>query len=195
MGVDAQKWTQKLKDLTKKRGMEIVIAVVVVAVILIIYLTSWSWGGDDTKPPDTQAPLSTEESQSRSEDHAGELSALLSRLKGAGKVQVMITYESGPEIVPAFSTTEQSNQTSENSSTINRTTTQSNQTKQPVTAGGSGQVQAVVLKEIEPAIKGVIVLAEGAGDIRVKMNLLQAVQTVLQIDANQVDVFEMGKTQ
>ena len=37
-----------------------------------------------------------------------------------------------------------------------------------------------------------IVVAEGAADIGVKLNLYNAVQTVLQVDANKVDVFEMN---
>jgi hypothetical protein len=48
-----------------------------------------------------------------------------------------------------------------------------------------------VLKEKTPEIKGVIVTAEGAGDISVRMNILKAVETLLNIPADKVDVFKM----
>ena len=44
------------------------------------------------------------------------------------------------------------------------------------------------------AMLSVIVVAEGAVDIRVKMDLLAAVQTVLKVDASCVDVFVMEKS-
>ena len=46
--------------------------------------------------------------------------------------------------------------------------------------------------EKKPKIRGVIVVAEGASDIGVKLNLYNAVQTVLQVEASKVDVFEMN---
>ncbi len=44
---------------------------------------------------------------------------------------------------------------------------------------------------MEPEIKGVIVIAEGARDVRVKLDLIRAVQTALGISPQQVEVFEM----
>ena len=38
---------------------------------------------------------------------------------------------------------------------------------------------------------GAVIVAEGAGDITVRLNLLRAAETLLGLDANQVDVFLM----
>ena len=41
-------------------------------------------------------------------------------------------------------------------------------------------------------IKGVVVVAQGADDISVRLNLLRAAVTALQIDESRVDVFAMA---
>ncbi|MFO7154640.1 MAG: stage III sporulation protein AG, partial [Caldicoprobacter oshimai] len=59
------------------------------------------------------------------------------------------------------------------------------------TIGETGNAKPLVIKEMEPEIKGVIVIAEGAKDIRVKLDLIRAVQTALGVSPQQVEVFEM----
>lgn len=104
----------------------------------------------------------------------------------------MITYESSPELVPAFSTDTQETtniQSGQNSTTESQTVSQN---QNPITVSKDGENQALILVEKKPKIRGVIVVAEGASDIGVKLNLYNAVQTVLQVEASKVDVFEMN---
>ena len=42
---------------------------------------------------------------------------------------------------------------------------------------------------------GVVVVAEGAGDLTVKMELQQAVQALLGVEAQQVEILGMEKTE
>ena len=49
--------------------------------------------------------------------------------------------------------------------------------------------EVVVLKEVKPNIRGVIVVAEGAEDIRVLEALYEAVKTVLGVSGNRVQIF------
>jgi stage III sporulation protein AG len=50
-----------------------------------------------------------------------------------------------------------------------------------------------VLTEIEPTVRGVIVIAEGAADVSVRVKLSNAVMTVLGISADRIEVFEMKR--
>ena len=43
-------------------------------------------------------------------------------------------------------------------------------------------------------VRGVLVVAEGAGDIGVRVKLLEAVQTFLAIDGDKVEVLKMEHT-
>ena len=49
--------------------------------------------------------------------------------------------------------------------------------------------EPIVLKEIRPTIKGVIVLADGAEDLYIKEMLYEAVKTALGIPGNRVEVY------
>lgn len=110
----------------------------------------------------------------------------LSCVRGAGKVKVMITYETGSEIVPAMNTDVTS---SVSVSGENQTRTESSS---PVTTYQDGENRAIVLMEREPTVRGVIVVAEGAADISVRLKLQGAVQAVLGVDAQKIEVLEMG---
>ena len=43
-------------------------------------------------------------------------------------------------------------------------------------------------------MRGVIIVAEGAGDIGVRLQLLEAVQTFLDVSAEKVEVLKMNHT-
>ncbi len=110
----------------------------------------------------------------------------LSCVRGAGRVKVMITYDTGTEIVPAMNTDVTS---SVSVSGENQTLTESSS---PITAYQDGENQAIVLMEKQPVVRGVIVVAQGAADISVRLKLQAAVQAVLGVEADKVEVLEMG---
>lgn len=115
------------------------------------------------------------------------LEDILSRLKGVGEVKVMITLEETEEVVPAFNTTKNNENTKETDSQGGtREIIREDMTIQVVT-GDEGS--PIVLKEIKPTIRGVIVIAEGADDLSVKEMLYEAVKTALGIPGNRVEVY------
>ena len=115
------------------------------------------------------------------------LEDILSRLKGVGEVKVMITLEETEEVVPAFNTTKNNETTKETDSQGGtREIIREDMTIQVVT-GDEGS--PIVLKEIKPTIRGVIVIAEGADNLSVKEILYEAVKTALGIPGNRVEVY------
>ena len=105
----------------------------------------------------------------------------------------MITYQSSSEVVTASSTETQTStviEKSENGGTRESETIVEN--KAPVTVGSGSGENALVVVEKEPEIKGVIVVAEGAENITVKLSLQKAVETVLQVSPSQVEIFAMN---
>lgn len=120
------------------------------------------------------------------------LSSILSKIQGAGKVSVMITLKSGTELIPAKDESVSDKVTSEKDTdggtrTINEKTTDE---KVVFAAAQGGNSEPLIIKEINPDIKGVIVVAEGASDAKIKLKISQAVQTVLDIPAYRVTVYE-----
>ncbi|MFS8541909.1 MAG: sporulation stage III protein AG [Tissierellales bacterium] len=115
------------------------------------------------------------------------LENILTQLKGVGKVKVMITLEDTTEVVPAFNTTKNNETTKENDSQGGtREIVREDMTIQVVT---NEKGEPIVLKEIRPTIKGVIVIAEGAENLEVKEMLYEAVKTALGVPGNRVEVY------
>ncbi len=125
-------------------------------------------------------------------DMEKQLAVILSKIQNAGKVSVMITLKGSSEIIPAKDEAVSDKVTNEKDTeggtrTINELNTNDKVVFQNIQGGLS---KPLIVKEINPEIKGVIVVAEGARDPRVKLRLSQAVQTVLDIPAYRITVYE-----
>lgn len=160
----------------KKLELGVYIGLALICVMLCIP------AGKSEKSPETQQNT-PEYDGDRMEQR---LMETLSCVRGAGKVKVMITYETGNEIVPAMNTDITS---SVSVSGENQTRTESSS---PVTTYQNGENEAIVLMEREPTVRGVIVVAQGAADVSVRLKLQAAVQAVLGVEADKVEVLEMG---
>lgn len=137
--------------------------------------------------------LKTEQSISNSdliEDYSSTLERrlenILTNIKGVGKVAVMVTVEETYEKVPAKNTIKSSEKTKESDS--------EGGTREVIREDYNEQVvvnnnQLALIKQLKPTIKGVIVVAEGVDDIRVKEKLYTAVKTVLGIPGNRVEIY------
>ena len=108
------------------------------------------------------------------------LCEILGDINGVGEVSVMITYYESPQKDLAYETKESEN-VRESSGGHEKTVD-----KQAVMADGN----PMVVKETYPDVKGVIVTAEGAGNIKVKENISSAVQAVMNVPAHRVCVYE-----
>lgn len=109
------------------------------------------------------------------------LSEVLSAISGAGKTQIMISIDSSPILNVATNNEEKTVTTSSGSTTTT--------TSEPIIITANGKSQPLVLGETLPEIKGVIVVSSGASDVRVKLDIVNAVRTVLGISSEKIDVF------
>lgn len=181
---------QDFKKLNIKKKTQYIAIIIILIVILTIYFSSVA----DKKQPEennTQSQINNTEISTIEE----KLIQTLSQIEGVGNVDVMITYESGPEIVPAFSKDTQTNSTEDTSLDETRISITESEHNDIVTIAQSNGTNALILKEKLPAIKGVIVIAQGAQSISVKISLLKAVQTVLNIPSQKVEVFVMNDSE
>ncbi|MCT4621555.1 MAG: stage III sporulation protein AG [Marinisporobacter sp.] len=117
------------------------------------------------------------------------LKKILSNIKGVGEVDVMITYETSTEVVPALNVTKSSQVTEEKDAQGGVRTTTQDESDQNVIMSNQNE-QLVVIKEIKPQIRGVVIVATGASDIKIKTELIEAAQTLFQIPTHKVMVYE-----
>lgn len=121
------------------------------------------------------------------------LRRVLSRIRGAGEVEVMITYETGSEIVAAMNINKNVNSSETSDGDKTSASTQTTESAQPATVDADGGNEPIILLEKTPTVRGVIVVAEGAADVWVKLDLQRAVQAVLDIPLSRIEVFELSK--
>lgn len=169
---------------TKKKIQYLTIALIMAAVLLLYFSTLTAPDGK------RQAPTAQPQAEQTAAEIEQKLKDILSKVEGAGEVDVVINYESSSELVPAMS--EQQN------SSINQGEGTSSETKNEsrdiATVKEGSATSALIIKEIQPVVRGVIVVAEGAGDIGVRLQLLEAVQTFLDVSADKVEVLKMNHT-
>ena len=175
---------KKLNDEDKKKlTMLAVLGVLCIGGLVIIPSENDNKGDEEVVKTNTSQTDKTSEGESLEV----RLENILAQINGAGEVDVMITFDASEEIQPAFNSNSTTEQTEEKDSQGGeRTTTTSSENKTMITSGSS---DPIVIKTTEPKIKGVIVVSSGASDAQVKEKLYSAVQTSLQIQGHQVEIY------
>lgn len=117
---------------------------------------------------------------------SGELCAILTKIDGVGKVNVMITFYTDTSTEVVYNIKETTSKSSQNSSntTISKDAV--------MMKDGNVNMPYTIKNEI-PDIKGVLIVAQGAEDEKVKDKIKDAVVTVLKIPAYRAVVLPMGK--
>ncbi len=158
-----------------------------VAIVICLGLLTILWPQKNNSPVATTAPAQQPEvgvAQAKA-DLAAELEAILAQVDGAGQVQVSITLSSDGLKSYARNTKDDKRETQESaSSSGTRTIIEENQSSDIAISGGS----ALLVEDSAPQVVGVLVVAEGAQDSRVKEQLTDATTTLLNISPYQVRV-------
>jgi len=128
-------------------------------------------------------------------DLAQRLENILSQIAGVGQVAVNLTLESSTEYQYAFNKKVDKTQVTERAQDgSTRTTDEIREDAQVVMQNiTQGKEEPVIVKEVRPQVVGVIVVAEGAGNLLIKEKISSAVQTLLNIPAHRVTVLPKGK--
>lgn len=155
----------------------------------------------DTAPVKPRLDTPTENNrnapmQVRSYEEALEakLANLLSQVKGAGAVAVNITLENGLVQEFAKNVVKESRtiQEKDNGGGV-RTTQEIKESEQVLLSRENGVDRPVMVREMKPVIKGVLVIAEGAADSAVKANLTRAVEAGLGVPPYKITVLPQRK--
>ena len=162
---------QRLK---KVKHIEIYLAVGLALIIGCIYFLSFPSKQDDDAKTQIDNVSATFDSSSEYIDYLeNKLESVITRVKGVGNVDVVLTLEKGFEYV--YATEEETKTTSSGTSVTSHTI---------IMVDG----QPVIQEEIYPIIKGIVVIAQGAENLDVKMNILSILQTVIEVDNSKINI-------
>ena len=170
---------EKIKTVIKNDKKILVILILAVLGIVILIISEFA--GVSEKSDVTK-------SQNTSEEYAEviekKLSEIITSIDGAGKTKVMVTVETGEENVFA----KEVKTSEENDEKENRT---DYEYEYVVIKNGTSSENGMLLKVIEPDIRGVAVVCSGGDNAAVKENIINTVSAVLDIKTNKISVCKM----
>ncbi len=172
----------KLEKLINKKNLKLILLIIVGLVAIVLF-----FGFNSSKSTSTSSSVVTTSSYTSTMDYCkvieSKLIDVLSKVDGAGSVSVMVTVDGSPELIYA-------NEQDKTSSSNTSGTTTSSTYSSPIIIDANGSSSALVMTEVLPAVKGVIVVSSGAGNVAIRLNLLKAVSTLLDISTEQVTVLK-----
>jgi len=167
-------------DKIKQLGYKPLILIMVLLVVAVI-MFNFSESSINSKKVENAESANFTTSLEYINKIENKLNEVISNIKGAGSINVMISVNSSPEL----SVLESVEEKVVNTQSGTTTTTTSN----PIIIDVEGKDGPLILKETLPSINGVIVVSSGASDIKVKLDIISAVSTALGINSNKVEVF------
>ena len=187
-----QDFMQKIKEKKLKRS-DWLILVLAGILILIIAL-----------PTDTKEKKQAEEAkenilkenntmEASKDEIERKLEDILEKIDGAGDVKVMITYQdSGTQVVEKDkNTSENSLEESDSTGGVRSTKEQQLQEStvyEEVDAGNT----PFVSKELLPKVEGILIVASGGDNQKVKQNISEAVLALFQVEAHRIKIVKMS---
>lgn len=121
-----------------------------------------------------------------------EVENVLSKVQGVGRLKVMLTMESTSEKIVLRDNPYQTENSTDTDSTGATRSTESYRSEQKtvcITKGGDST--PYIVKELEPKIKGVVVVAEGGDDINIKKEIMEAIQVLFGIEPHKIKVMKL----
>lgn len=180
----------KLNDFTKDPKFVKVIVIVGLAGIALILLSSLFSGGktEDTEIADN-SQIAYVSLTKYENDLEQSLAEIICSIDGAGTTKVMLTMESTVEQVYATN----KNMSQNNSNNTNQSDTANNkdisaETTYITVELADGTEQTVLVKEIQPKVRGVLVVCAGGDNSVVKEKIIDAVTKTLDISSSKVSV-------
>lgn len=169
-----------LNKVKKIKHLDKIIAVLFIAVILLIYFSSINTNDQkENKKTESNTIYSSESSLLQYENELEKkIKNTISFIKNAGNVEVMVYFTEGIETVIAYKTETQKN---EKGIVI--------ETKSPVLITNDGKSQPIVLQENMPNPSSIVVVASGASNTNVKLEILRAVQAVFNYSNCNIEIF------
>ena len=118
-----------------------------------------------------------------------QLQAILQKIAGVGKVEVLITYEDKGRVIVEKdeSVSEELVQEADSGGGTRTTTTSKNEEK----AVYGNSENPYVVQELSPKVKGVLVVAEGGGNLSVKKQIQETIEALFGLDTHKISIMKM----
>lgn len=185
---------------SKKKIENLVVFIIILIITIIAINTIWQGEDKQTKTNiDSNKQLATTNSIdsnnsnfSKEDELKINLENILSKINGVGKVNVLVTYSESSQIVAMYNENTKETSTEEKDETGGtRIIKESDTQKDVIYQEENGEKKPITQKTVMPKIEGAIITAQGANNIDIKTNIIQAVEAATGLATHKIQVFEM----
>jgi stage III sporulation protein AG len=204
--MDKDKFKKEFNKVLGQKKIKNLMAVCLVLAFILIAMNVFSSGNKNfssnklsptvtnTENTDDTKNVNEADEKNYEEAQKNDLKNILKKMDGVGDVEVMMSFESGEEKVPAYDKSTQKSTTEENDTEGGkRVTNQDTDTSKTVMTSSNGDNEPFILTTYKPKLIGVIILAEGAENSKIKYEIQQAVSKLYNLSLDKVNVYSMKK--
>ena len=195
---------EKIKQLTsktdegnnKKKIENLVFLLIILIVVLVAINFIWNDKKENVKTTDNNKKLSIQEETKKDSDSdlKEQLEDILQNINGVGKVKVLITYSQTSQVLPLYNEDTSKKDTEEKDKTGGtRIVTETDTKKDVIFQETNGNKMPITQSVISPKVEGAIVTAQGANNMAVKTDIIQAVEAVTGLSSHKIQVFTMSE--
>ena len=174
-----KKYITNLSPKTKVKLLLVVVSVLILVVVYYNFVVSESQVGQDKVDSVTNNSYYVS-SIDYCDALEQKLCRVLSNIDGLGKVEVMVTLSSSLELVYASSLEDH------NSSIFDKE--DNGNVFSPIIIDNNGKEEPLIVKEVLPKVKGVLVVCENLDSVNKKLDIIYAVQSLLDINISNIQV-------
>lgn len=187
-----QDFMQKIKEKKLKRSDWLIL---VLAGILILIIALPTDTKEKKQAEQAKENISKENNtmEASKDEIERKLEDILEKIDGAGDVKVMITYQdSGTQVVEKDkNTSENSLEESDSTGGVRSTKEQQLQESTVYEEADAGNTP-FVSKELLPKVEGILIVASGGDNQKVKQNISEAVLALFQVEAHRIKIVKMS---
>ena len=175
-------WSKKLPALLKKYKYPALVLLLGLLLVLLPGKRTQQAAPQQIEPQSTETEAVSDDQDYRRSTEK-QLAAILSKVEGAGRVEVMLTLRYGPAV--SYQTDfENSSQTGDGVTTTAKQST-------VILHREGAYDEAAVVKTEYPVFCGALVVSEGADDPTVRLDLMNAVAALLGLGTDKITVVKM----
>ena len=187
-----QDFMQKIKEKKLKRSDWLILVLAGIFILIIALPTDTK---EKKQAEEAKENISKENNtmEASKDEIERKLEDILEKIDGAGDVKVMITYQdSGTQVVEKDkNTSENSLEESDSTGGVRSTKEQQLQESTVYEEADAGNTP-FVSKELLPKVEGILIVASGGDNQKVKQNISEAVLALFQVEAHRIKIVKIS---
>jgi len=200
MKPDLKDYIQKLGKLGKDRFILLFLAGILLVIIAMPIpqdkLSSKQWTTKNQTATENKADSIAGETELTTMQYGvylqKQLETFLNSVEGVGKVKVCLTMQTSKELVPAHNTPYTRKSEEETDENGKRTLTETQNDAQIILyEQADGSQSPLIIRQIEPTVRGVVVAAQGAGSQKVQNEIVELLEALFGIEAHKIKIVKL----